>query len=104
SLVELQAVRQGGTGTRATTQPTAATTGPFQWGDDTITTAPDPEFAVYLTQANSVDPAFQQFFTQHNGAVLLGNALTPGYATEGGWIQIFTYGALVKPSGRPGDT
>jgi beta-lactamase class A len=84
-----------------TAQPTAAITGPFQWQSDTLKTPPNPQFAVFATQKNPVDPAFQQYYAKHNGATLLGNALTPGYTTNGGWIQVFTNGALLKPSTTP---
>lgn len=99
TLLQLRASRSIGSTTLPTAQPTLATTGPFQWGDDTLKTAPDPRFTVYTTMKSPVDPAFQQYYAQHNGAILLGSALTPGYATAGGWIQIFTNGALLKPGG-----
>ncbi len=100
TLLQLQSSQR--TGTAPTAQPTVArTTGPFQWQSDTLKTAPDPQFAVFATQKNPVDPAFQQYYARHNGATLLGNALTPGYTTDGGWIQIFANGALLKPITTP---
>ena len=99
TLLQLQSSQR--TGTVPTAQPTVARTGPFQWQSDTLKTSPDPQFAIFATQKNPVDPAFQQYYAKHNGATLLGNALTPGYTTDGGWIQIFANGALLKPIATP---
>jgi Beta-lactamase enzyme family len=70
----------------------------FPWSNVTRTTAPSAQYAVFAKQNNPVDPAFQTYYTRVNGAVLLGNALTPAYLTRLGWMQIFANGALVAPT------
>ncbi|HEY1387310.1 MAG TPA: serine hydrolase [Ktedonobacterales bacterium] len=72
--------------------------GAFPWSNVTRTTAPSPQYAVFAQQNNPVDPAFQAYYARVNGAVLLGNALTPAYLTQIGWTQIFANGALVAPT------
>ena len=72
--------------------------GAFPWSNVTRTTAPSPQYAIFAGQNNPIDPAFQAYYARVNGAVLLGNALTPAYLTELGWTQIFANGALVAPT------
>lgn len=75
-----------------------ATPGAFPWSNDTRTTAPAAQYAVFAQQNNPVDPAFRSYYARANGPVLLGNALTPAYLTQIGWTQIFANGALVAPT------
>lgn len=71
--------------------------GSFPWSNVTRTTAPNTQYAIFAQQNNPVDPAFQAYYTRVNGAVLLGNALTPAYLTRLGWVQIYANGALAAP-------
>jgi hypothetical protein len=99
--LHLRVTPNAGTGYIPSPQPTPVTTGPFQWEHATQKTTPDPQFAAFAAQRSPVDPAFQQYYAAHDGATLLGSALTPGYAAHGGWIQVFTNGALLKPDSTP---
>src|SRR6185437_6294130 len=72
--------------------------GAFSWSNVTRTTAPSPQYVVFAQQNNPIDPAFQAYYARVNGAILLGNALTPAYLTQLGWTQVFTNGALVAPT------
>lgn len=72
--------------------------GAFPWSNDVRTTAPSAQYAVFAQQNNPVDPAFQAYYTRENGTVLLGNALTPAYLTQLGWVQVFANGALIAPT------
>jgi beta-lactamase family protein len=72
--------------------------GSFPWSNVTRTTAPDSQYAIFAQQNNPIDPAFQAYYTRVNGAVLLGNALTPAYLTRLGWVQIYANGALAAPT------
>lgn len=78
--------------------------GTFPWSNEVRTTAPSPQYAIFAQQNNPVDPAFQVYYTRVNGAVLLGNALTPAYLTQIGWVQMFGNGALVAPTASTAGT
>src|SRR6185437_5338935 len=78
--------------------------GAFPWSNVTRTTAPSSQYTVFAGQNNPIDPAFQAYYARVNGAVLLGNALTPAYLTQLGWTQIFANGALVAPTQSSGSS
>ncbi|MFI5274417.1 MAG: hypothetical protein ACHQ4H_15395, partial [Ktedonobacterales bacterium] len=42
---------------------------------------------------------FTAYYAAHDGAMLLGQALTAAYPTGGGWVQFFAKGALLQPDG-----
>lgn len=121
ALAVLMPVLAGGLWVRVHSAPSklvvihrATPGGSFPWSNDARTTAPSAQYAVFAQQNNPVDPAFQAYYTRVHGATLLGNALTPAYLTQLGWLQIFANGALIAPaqsnpgssgvSGTPGPT
>ncbi|MGE5333737.1 MAG: serine hydrolase [Nitrososphaerota archaeon] len=104
ALVVLMPVLAGGIWVRVHAPPNklvvvhrATPGGSFPWSSATRTTAPSAQYAVFAQQHNPVDPAFQAYYARENGQVLLGNALTPAYPTQLGWLQIFANGALILP-------
>ena len=43
---------------------------------------------------------FALYYAAHSGSALLGAPITPAYPIAGGWVQFFSAGALVYPSGH----
>jgi beta-lactamase class A len=64
-------------------------------------TAPDPDGAVFAGQSVPTDALFQAYYAAHAGATTLGPALTPALPQVGGWLQVFTNGALFMPGDSP---
>jgi beta-lactamase class A len=64
-------------------------------------TVPDPAAASFAGQNLPTDSRFQAYYTAHAGASTLGPALTPALPQVGGWLQVFTDGALFMPGASP---
>lgn len=60
-------------------------------------TAPDARWSAFASARQTTSPLFQAYYTAHTGSSLLGPALTPAIPVQGGWIQLFTSGALFAP-------
>lgn len=58
---------------------------------------PDPAGAAFVTPRADTAAIFQPYFAAHQGATLLGQAVTPAVPVAGGWIQFFVAGALFEP-------
>ncbi|MEO7001360.1 MAG: hypothetical protein ABI068_06145, partial [Ktedonobacterales bacterium] len=71
---------------------------PAQWARDTQLTPYNTNDAAFASQQYPVDAAFQSYYTAHNGAALLGVALTPGFTVQQGRAQFFVGGALLVPT------
>ncbi|HEV2236604.1 MAG TPA: serine hydrolase [Ktedonobacterales bacterium] len=67
-------------------------------------TAPDPAGDVFIGQSVPTDARFQAYYDAHAGATTLGPALTPALPQVGGWVQVFTSGALFLPGASPART
>jgi beta-lactamase class A len=74
-----------------------ATNGSDRWATDHQQTAVTIPFPAPETLQLAVDPAFVSYYHAHDGARLLGAPLTPGFAVAQGWMQYFTYDALLQP-------
>jgi beta-lactamase class A len=64
-------------------------------------TLPDPSGAAFVGQSVPTDPRFELYYTTHAGATTLGPALIPALPQAGGWLQVFTAGALFLPGDSP---
>jgi hypothetical protein len=60
-------------------------------------TNPNPAGAVFLNERVATDARFQPYYAAHQGATLLGQAVTPAVPVSSGWLQFFTGGALFEP-------
>lgn len=78
--------------------------GPFPWSNETRTTAPNPLYAVFARQQPGIAPAFQAYYQAHGGESVLGPAVTPGYPTDAGYVQIFRNAALLLPASAASGT
>ncbi len=89
----------------ASTTITNATDGAAVWVHDTQQTAPTFTVASPGDVQIAVDPLFQGYYKQHNGATSLGAPLTTAFPISQGWVQFFVSGALLLPmpqQGAPG--
>jgi beta-lactamase class A len=64
-------------------------------------TLPDPSGASFVGQSLPTDPRFELYYSTHAGETTLGSALTPALPQAGGWLQVFTAGALFLPGNSP---
>ncbi len=69
----------------------------FPWAGSTLQTALNPDNSAFATQHDTVDPAFQAYYTAHAGTTTLGTPLTPALVTSAGIVQFYTFGALLAP-------
>lgn len=60
-------------------------------------TNPNPAGAAFLNQRVATDAVFQPYYDAHQGATVLGQAVTPAVPVTGGWLQFFAGGALFEP-------
>ena len=81
---------------------TIATNGADLWDADTATTGPSFDFPSNSTgaQGAGVSPLFKQYYTDHQGAVTLGPAVTVAFPTDWGWMQFFASDALLLPGNQ----
>lgn len=77
---------------------TVALNGADRWEGDTTTTVPNFDFSKPGAGTLDVAALFQDYYSGHQGSTSLGTPLTVAFPTEEGWIQFFSWGALLLPS------
>src|SRR5712691_7991548 len=82
---------------------TVALNGTDRWVGDTQTTAPGFYFPLQGTQAVTVSPLFEHYYSSHGGASSLGVPTTLAFPTGQGWIQFFSSSALFLQADRQED-
>lgn len=74
--------------------------GASAWLISTKTMAPSFAFVAPDASHSYVDPMFKSYYTASAGAQQLGSPITPALPTRDGWLQFFSFGALLLP--KPG--
>lgn len=78
--------------------------GSDRWTDDAQTTLPAFDFSPSDKQKASISPLFTGYYNSHVGVKNLGTPLTVAFPTNQGWVQFFTMGALMLPTGPQENT